>query len=478
MPRPRIVFSFFGLMFLAFHLAGCSSEYLAERGYWHASRSANEIIQNPFLASSNLYAKTQEALTQVAERYPETLAGARSRLLVGRLLMLKKEYEPARSALDRVVSQYRTYADVAVEAQFAVGQTYEMEGNWAEALRAYRKAIEDHPNAGAVLPIPLFLARKVVEKEGLDMMESAFDQALEDYELIKAQTPEAEVAAVALSLKAECYVAQGKPRDALLVYNEILERYPESRTVPTALLHAAQLYDLHLQSPDDAIRTYELLSRRLADNEEYQRKLTVVLGGLNVRAGRMAAARDLFSGIIHSAKEDDELVPIAYMGLGLSYEKEGNWGEALKIYQELVQDYPNTMPSLQVQMRIANYYEKAGQTTLARKAHLAAIENYKGIIKKDWSRDLTATAQDFISLSYALQGDWAAVVMNLEEVIAAYPNSHRAVTSYFAMAAIYNEKLREREKAILTYKKILSSFPDSSFAQLAEVQLQQLVAHQ
>ena len=67
---------------------------------------------------------------------------------------------------------------------------------------------------------------------------------------------------------------------------------------------------------------------------------------------------------------------------------------------------------------------------------------------------------------------WNEAVDYLENLIETYPKSGLALRSLYTMGAIYDENLKQAEKAIATYQKIIDDYPDSERKKLAQEKIE------
>ena len=113
-----------------------------------ALRQANEAYQTAEeslfdtekLAESEALLKTaQTQLQQVFEKYPNTTFSDKSRYQYAKTLYYQQNYPEARTQFQQIIDQHQPENQIySLYAQKAIGNTYEQEGNYAEAIAAYQ----------------------------------------------------------------------------------------------------------------------------------------------------------------------------------------------------------------------------------------------------------------------------------------------------------------------------------------------------
>ena len=115
-----------------------------------ALRQANEAYQTAeeslfdtekLAESEELLNTAQGQLQQIVEKYPNTTFSDKARYQYAKTLYYQQNYAEARSQFQQIVSQHQPENQIySLYAQKAIGNTYEQEGNYEQAIAAYQSS--------------------------------------------------------------------------------------------------------------------------------------------------------------------------------------------------------------------------------------------------------------------------------------------------------------------------------------------------
>src|SRR5690606_8335201 len=146
------------------------------------------------------------------------------------------------------------------------------------------------------------------------------------------------------------------------------------------------------------------------------------------------------------------LKPQAYLKLGTCYFNLNNNNEALKQYQTLVEQYPNTQEANDALNNIRVIYLELGQTD-----EYAAFMNKAGKpISVDTQDSLTyAAAENQLAL-----GNTNAALTSFNSYLQKFPSGVYAVDANFYRAEIYNNK-KDWNNALTGYEFVAANAPNT-----------------
>ncbi|MFH1283900.1 MAG: tetratricopeptide repeat protein [bacterium] len=205
---------------------------------------------------------------------------------------------------------------------------------------------------------------------------------------------------------------------AVSKFEKIIEKSPDSQYALNSKLRIADLYSVH--------KSYD-------------------------------KARAIYDKIIISNEKNPELVALSLFKNGQTYELEGNWGMALKIFNVILADYDKTSQSLEVPLYIARYYVKNNKKAAAQQAYIAAINFYQTIADTYKNTKAALLAENLIVRTYMEQEDWNSAVAFLNKLDKKYKLGSDTL---MVLARIYQNKLNNVKLAKATYERILKDFPD------------------
>lgn len=268
-------------------------------------------------------------------------------------------------------------------------------------------------------------------------------------------------------------VLAGKETEArnrsIELYRSLLERFPENRNDYMAEA-AFRLAELLFEAERERIRT-------VIEDEGVEAD---PIPDFHQAIEAYGTVIERFSG--HSLVED------ALYGLAYSYTEQGDPDRAAEEYSRLIQRYPNTRYSLEINMRLGEYFFDMGELDRAighyRKVAMAENQDYKGkaLYKMGWAyynldeygeavdtfftlldHDLTLTGSaesladesiDIIARSYAESSGTPGLVRRLSS----RPHDPRSEAILFRLADLYKERSFYPE-AIGTYRTYVKLFP-------------------
>jgi TolA-binding protein len=192
------------------------------------------------------------------------------------------------------------------------------------------------------------------------------------------------------------------------------------------------------------------------------------IGQLYAVQNNLPKAREEFGVILKDYPANTDICATALFTIAVIYEKEGNWEKAKEALDKVVKDYPDTGTAFQIPLYEAEHYKAGGQTAEAETAYAAAIGKYKKIISDSPKTYGALMAIDFAVGCYADRGQWTEAIDYLAALTRDHPDTLVAPKALFVTGAIYQDKLKQPEKALEYYKQIKDKYSKSIFADPAQ----------
>ena len=159
-----------------------------------------------------------------------------------------------------------------------------------------------------------------------------------NYEKVLLTDPESELAMIACFKLGKLNEVFGHYEEAIDYYRKLLTLFPAGHLGAGALLNMAQIYQLHLEEPDNAIITYKQL--------------------------------------LHFYPES-ELRLTALLHLGQYRSRKEEWEKAVLYFQQIVREFPHEKVSDEICFRIADIcMHKLDDRTQAHAWYHRLLENY------------------------------------------------------------------------------------------------------
>ncbi|MBU1087169.1 MAG: tetratricopeptide repeat protein [Candidatus Omnitrophica bacterium] len=181
-------------------------------------------------------------------------------------------------------------------------------------------------------------------------------------------------------------------------------------------------------------------------------------------------ARLEYDQVLEKYKDNPELSANTVFLKALSYEQEKEWSEALKMFDLIIKQYPETSQSLSVPMYIANYYMKNEDTVSAVQAYKTAIDYYQEIADRYPNSKAGLLCENMIVRAYMEMSSWNDALNYMQSLDSKYK---LGPDTLMVMAQIYKEKLNDPVKMRAIYNRILEEFPDHKVAKYVKQLMEQ-----
>ena len=455
-------------------LSGCRESYLAEKEFFKASKVLATIKASDIKAHGlQVYDPAIEAFEHVVEKYPGTPKAVESLFLISHLRASQKNFDKARTALEKVV---QNSANRASTARLTIAQLYEREGRWKDAEAAYWETAQYHSLDinGLYAPIQIILHyKKLGDVVGRD---KAYRKALDHYNKVLEQSGPIQASAMVRNYLALAYFSNDEWERAKQEWLSLAKDMPENSYAPLSLLAAAELSQQKADIPT-AIKIYRDYLQQYPKHA-LAGKTAVSLGLLYEDRKEFAEARQWFEKALtqYFTKNKAQAADIKLL-IGKSYQDEGRWSDAERIYREIETQYPMTVAALQVPFMAHLHYESIGQKEKAKEILDSAINHYKELATQYSGTKLERYVRSFINSAYAKQGNWNQVLSSIDEEIKREKRPIRQGRWLILKALIAEKQLQDKEKALSLYRDFLTRYPEHPLARAAKMH-QQILAQQ
>lgn len=241
-------------------IAGCANDqYSIEQQYWQAKKIAEKVFKNPLASPPNELEKAVTALTEFARKNSQNRLSIEAEFNIVRLYLTKEEYNKARAQLKKIMANNATSEPICSEAIFLLGNSYQLQDKWDQALEQYKKIIREYPVTLKGLDVPIYIAQYYRSKFQPDKMFAAFQEAIAHYNALSAQYPDKPLAFIADKLAAQCYVVIKDWQNAIITYNGIIDKYRGKVSLEDILMEVALIYKREFKNQSKAKEVLEIL---------------------------------------------------------------------------------------------------------------------------------------------------------------------------------------------------------------------------
>ncbi len=272
----KIITCFFILLFL-FAASGCSEQYRMERMVWHAERTAEPVFVNEGMVSSFEFDNAVSKFEKIIEKYPDSQFAINARLRIADLYTVRKSFDKAREVYDQIIALYEKNPELVALSLFKKGKTYELDNNWAQALRTFNVILTKYEKTSHSLSVPLYIARYYVKNDEEKSAQQAYKAAVNFYQKIADEYKNTKAALLAENLIVRTYIEQRDWNDAVAYIRKLDKKY---RLGPDTLMVLAKIYQNKLGDVNLAKTTYERILKDFSDKEQVVKAVTKELDSL------------------------------------------------------------------------------------------------------------------------------------------------------------------------------------------------------
>lgn len=245
------------------------------------------------------------------------------------------------------LTEYYPDSDLAPEAQYYAGRSYEELAKYYFAFQNYQKTAANYPYTKRMEEIiereyniaNIFQTKEVPKLMELELSES-LDRAVEIYKKVVENSPFGGYADKATYKMAECYRRMRRYKESIEAYGKVVKDYPESDLVPEAKYQLAYTkYEASLDPEYDQENTEEAL----AEFKEISKTSPVT--------GIVREADKVIEEL--KSKKADSMLKVAEF-----YEKQKKYSGAIMYYEEVRTKFPGTGAANFAKERITYLKEK------------------------------------------------------------------------------------------------------------------------
>lgn len=391
------------LLFLFAHCSdvkGIKDRYLAERMFYRANKLYQNIQVNPLSAGSSDYRQARESFRHILVKY--------------QVASLRTEDHRPEKLRGELLALTGT-------SQMNIADLFFQEGQFDSAIVEYQGVVRDYAAEQVFSSRAQYYIGLSYQKIGKwgDAV-SAFDVLLHKY-LPFTGTPDQPNANI---LRVPVYIAQ--------VYQEQGEKGEANRYFQKAreyLLGVVQEWPNTLSAQ---FAQHQIVSSYLS--QERWREAITALEPLVVAHG-----------------DSTEPPEASFTMAGLYQEKLHNPAQAMEIYTDMLEKYPNARKLSRVHLAMGKIHLQRGALAMSR-------EEFKGVVS-DFPEQATigAHAQYYLALTYEMEGEWDKGLNEFRWIMDNYPNSPEALQVPHHIMEHYI-KFSNRELATSAYSQALRDY--------------------
>jgi len=181
--------------------------------------------------------------------------------------------------------------------------------------------------------------------------------------------------------------------------------------------------------------------------------------------GRFDLARDTLNIVMDKYSGNKEMIADAMSRIGRTYELQDDWDEALRIYQNIIDEYPLSSVGIATPIYIANYYRRKNDFQNTMQSYDEAIVFYKEISKKHSKTIVGFGAARYLANCYLDQSRWADAINVLGDILFVYSdteflNAKVADEMIKTINMIAAFQIKDFKVATSLYQEFINKSPD------------------
>ncbi len=181
-----------------------------------------------------------------------------------------------------------------------------------------------------------------------------------------------------------------------------------------------------------------------------------------------------FIKLVRKYPSEIEVCSKALFSIGTCREKKGDWENALKLYNQLLIDYPWTEYGLIVPLHIAQYYQERKNQYQSTIAYEKAIQYYRMIYNKPTNPTISGKSESLLLTCYIDQEKWEDAIELLRLINICSPNSEKGKIALYRLANLYEDKIKDSSQALVVYKEFVAKYPTHHLAESARIRINTL----
>jgi len=381
---------------------------------------------------------------------------------ISELLMTQKKFEEALKEANGYLTDFQKNDFNHQMMAIRKGQIFEMMQKPDSALVQYEQVLQSYlqvhdpqnPNAD-IIGLPFYVL-------GLRSSLGQFtpehvNQTAEFFRKLIASPPTDPLSQVATQNLADLYLKSNDFDKAVSTLETL-----EDSTGKIYQQPLMAIADLYLVVKKDFVKSRATFNRfvQLYPQDDLTPFAKFGVGRTYYEEGQYQKALDVFAEVKQKYALNPRAVPATQFQIGLTYWKMGNWDRAKTELDWLIINYPDSPEGMKAVGFIADFYRQNNNKELANSYFEKAIKQYQKIISKDPKSSQAYAANQMLTEVYLTQERWKDAASQLESFLKDNPTSPSQPEVLLLLGQLYEEKIKDKQKANQSYAQFLMKFPD------------------
>ncbi|MCR4336591.1 MAG: tetratricopeptide repeat protein, partial [Candidatus Omnitrophica bacterium] len=388
------------------------------------------------------YFKAKEAFMNLLQKFPAHLLSEEAFFKVAECEYFLGQYESAIQAFLKYLTKY-SQLDRQAQAYFYIAESYYYLQDFLTAGTYYAKAAEISYDPHVIFMSKLSMGWSYLKLGKYDLSEKYFNEA-------EKLATERKILSDDIYLgKANLYSEMENYPQALMAYETLLEKFPQSLRFAEAYLGKANIHYLQ-ENYDEAIKAYQKIVERGARDSQHQEILEKAYYGLAwtyLKKGQTDLAIQSFQHVLDST--ENKMVKIsALTQMGDAYHDVGEFEKAITIYDRILSKYPDSLYTDYVQFR-------QGLALLKLNRVEAALLSFQTLQANFPTSKHLNEVRYYLAVVYFQKRDWSQAVRYSQEYLGGLPRSNTLAIEAQYLLGLSHFSLKDSSKALTIFQELL-----------------------
>ena len=384
-------------------------------------------------------------ITPFINAYPNTDQGIEARFHLGLAQLKLQHYHESRLTFQTFALTYQNNPRAA-EAWWYVGESFAAEGDYQEAALAYERVKVFHPNSRSA-PDALVQSGRYFNRAG------ERENARRVLRVVLQEYGSSAAVLTARTQLGQIYFEEGNLPQAQNELRRVVDGDPSPDARAQALLVLGNIYQA-MGRTDQALATYREITTRYQKTSALQGAY-VNLGKLQTNLGQYNEAIDNLQNALEvTALSDSALVQDATITLGDASAARKDYSKAISSYERFLTRYPSDDRGSEVRWRLALAASKG-------KDYRKSNDACRTILKAEAPADSRRRAQILLGLNAAHQNSPTLAVQYFSTFVEQHGDDPTAPRILFRMGNILEEELEDYRRASVIYELLASRYTQS-----------------
>ena len=349
---------------------------------------------------SGRHEEAKNLYQRIVQHYPNSTVASKSKLGISReeimSLISAQDYPGAQKALDKLITQFSSNPDLPGELYW-FAETYRWSDKFEDAKRIYQQIAQNYPGSSYASRAKLGITREYMISF---IMSQKFDQAKETLNKMTVDFAGNPDLPDALYWIAQVYEWSDKTEEAKNIYQQVIQKYPDSSYTSRAKLGFSRINVMSLiqsQNYDQAEEAFDKLIADFPGNSDLAETFRNIGFAYYTKArlknleGDIEGGKELYRKAIQMWERvinefpNSVVTPQAYYSSAVCYAQElGEEQKGIDYFQKVADKWPYYEYAWNAQYSVGTYYETLMNSgTIPQSEALPKIEKaYTAVVEK------------------------------------------------------------------------------------------------